>query len=37
MNTISPNEDMFADFYQVGGYSNLAGASARLVSRGGGR
>ena len=36
MNTISPNEDMFADFYQVGGYSNLAGASARLVSRGGG-
>lgn len=35
MNTISPNEDMFADFYQVGGYSNLAGASARLVSRGG--
>ena len=35
MNTISPNEDMFADFYQVGGYSNLAGASARLVSGGG--
>jgi hypothetical protein len=35
MNTISPNEDMFADFYQVGGYSNLAGASANLMSRGG--
>lgn len=34
MNTISPNEDMFADFYQVGGYSNLAGASANLMSRG---
>lgn len=34
MNTTSPNEDLFADFYQVGGYSNLAGASARLVARG---
>jgi len=32
MNTISPNDDMFADFYEVGGYSNLAGASARLVA-----
>lgn len=35
MNTISPNEDMFADFYQVGGYSNLAGGTARLMARGG--
>lgn len=32
MNTISPNEDLFADFYQVGGYSNLAGASASLMA-----
>lgn len=32
MNTISPNDDMFADFYEVGGYSNLAGVSAKFVA-----
>lgn len=39
MNTISPNEDLFADFYQVGGYSNIAGFGAKAVmgkSKGGG-
>ena len=34
MNTISPNDDMFADFYEVGGYSNLAGVTAGLVAGG---
>ena len=32
MNTTSPNEDLFADFYQVGGYSNLAGGTASLMA-----
>lgn len=34
MNTTNPNDDMFADFYEVGGYSNLSGATARLVAGG---
>lgn len=34
MNTISPNDDMFADFYEVNGYSNLAGVSAKFVAGG---
>jgi hypothetical protein len=25
MNTINKNEDLFADFFQVGGYSNVVG------------
>ena len=32
MNTTNPNDDMFADFYEVGGYSNLAGVTAGLVA-----
>lgn len=32
MNTTLPNEDMFADFYQVGGYKNIAGGAARLLA-----
>jgi len=27
MNTTNPNEDMFADFFQVGGYNNFTGAT----------
>jgi len=34
MNTTNPNDDMFADFYDVGGYSNIAGVSANLVAGG---
>lgn len=34
MNTTNPNDDMFADFYEVGGYSNLAGVTAGLVAGG---
>ncbi len=32
MNTTLPNEDMFADFYQVGGYKNIAGGAAGLLA-----
>lgn len=37
MQTTSTNESMFSDFFQVGGYSNLAGASAGLVRGRGGK
>jgi len=36
MNTVAKNEDLFSDFFQVGGYKNIAGVSANLVSRNGG-
>jgi CRISPR/Cas system CSM-associated protein Csm5 (group 7 of RAMP superfamily) len=31
MNTTNPKEDMFADFFQVGGYNNFAGATANIM------
>ena len=36
MNTTNPNDDLFADFYEVGSYSNLAGVTSGLVAGGSG-
>jgi len=36
MNTVAKNEDLFSDFFQVGGYKNIAGVPANLISRNGG-
>ena len=30
MNTIAKNEDLFSDFFQVGGYKNIVGGTANL-------
>ena len=30
MNTVAKNEDLFSDFFQVGGYKNIVGGTANL-------